>query len=42
MFLTIADGTAGFATALRAARDRKTNDEDREEGEGGVRHLRAL
>ncbi|GAA2089084.1 ParB N-terminal domain-containing protein [Brevibacterium salitolerans] len=42
MFLTIADGTARFATALRAARDRKTNDEDREEGEGGVRHLRAL
>lgn len=43
MFLTIADGTAGFATALRAARNRNIdNDEDREEGEGGVRHLRAL
>lgn len=43
MFLTIADGTARFATALRAARDQTTdNDEDREEGEGGVRHLRAL
>jgi ParB family chromosome partitioning protein len=43
MFLTTADGTARFATALRAARNRNTdNDEDREEGEGGVRHLRAL
>ena len=42
MFLTIADGTARFATALRAARDHNTTDEDREEGEGGVRHLRAL
>lgn len=43
MFLTIADGTARFATALRAIRNRNTdNDEEREEGEGGVRHLRAL
>ncbi|MBE4696192.1 ParB N-terminal domain-containing protein [Brevibacterium casei] len=46
MFLTIADGTARFATALTAARDRNTNDDedddDRDEGEGGVRHLRAL
>jgi ParB family chromosome partitioning protein len=42
MFLTIADGTARFATALRVLRNRNTNDEDREEGEGGVRHLRAL
>lgn len=43
MCLTIADGTARFATALRAARNQNTdNDEDREEGEGGVRHLRAL
>ncbi|QVQ51355.1 ParB N-terminal domain-containing protein [Spiractinospora alimapuensis] len=43
MFLTIADGTARFATALRAARNQNTdNDDDRAEGEGGVRHLRAL
>lgn len=43
MFLTIADGTARFATALRTARNQNTdNDEDHEEGEGGVRHLRAL
>ncbi|MEX3564787.1 ParB N-terminal domain-containing protein [Micrococcus endophyticus] len=44
MFLTIADGTARFATALTAARDRNTGDDD--EGSdadgGGVRHLRAL
>ena len=43
MFLTIADGTARFATALTAARDQTTDhNEDRGEGEGGVRHLRAL
>lgn len=44
MFLTIADGTACFATALTAARDHNTrgDDEDREHGEGAVRHLHAL
>ena len=45
MFLTIADGTARFATTLTAARDQTIDhdeDEDREEGEGGVRLLRAL
>lgn len=44
MFLTIADGTARFATALTAARNRNTDndDEDGDAGEGGVRHLRAL
>ncbi|XJN89677.1 ParB N-terminal domain-containing protein [Micrococcus luteus] len=43
MFLTIADGTARFATALRAACNQNTdNDEDRDEDEGGMRHLRAL
>lgn len=43
MFLTIADGTARFATALTAARHPTAeNDEDGGEGEGGMRHLRAL
>ena len=43
MFLTIADGTARFATALTAARDRTTdNDDDENSDEGGVPHLRAL
>lgn len=43
MFLTIADGTARFATALTTARDHNNdNDDDREDGEGAVRHLHAL
>lgn len=44
MFLTIADGTARFATALTAARDHNTpsDDEDCEDREGAVRHLHAL
>lgn len=42
MFLTIADGTARFAAALAAARDRSTPNDDEDDDEGGVRHLRAL
>ncbi|MEE8869871.1 MAG: ParB N-terminal domain-containing protein [Acidipropionibacterium acidipropionici] len=41
MFLTIADGTARFATALTAARDHNAHSDD-EDGEGAVRHLHAL
>ena len=46
MFLTIAAGTTAFATALTAARNTKPSNaadpaEDAD-GEGGVRHMRAL
>lgn len=45
MFLTIADGTARFATALTTASDQNTGHDEGDDaatGEGEVRHLRAL